>query len=42
MVTHRIKYKIGEKEFEMEGDLEFVEKWFEQLKKDLMKLKPVY
>ncbi len=42
MVTHRIKYKIGEKEFEIEGDQEFVEKWFEQLKKDLMKLKPVY
>lgn len=42
MVTHRIKYRIGEKEFEIEGDQEFVEKWFEQLKKDLMKAKPVF
>ena len=42
MVTHRIKYKISDKEFEIEGDQEFVEKWFEQLKKDLMKAKPVF
>ena len=42
MVIHRIKYRIGEKEFEIEGDQEFVEKWFEQLKKDLMKAKPVF
>ena len=42
MVTHRIKYKISDKEFEIEGEQEFVEKWFEQLKKDLMKAKPVF
>lgn len=42
MVTHRIKYKIGEKEFEIEGDKDFVEQWFKKLKKELMKPKPVF
>lgn len=42
MVTHRIKYKIGEKEFEIEGEKDFVEQWFKKLKKELMKPKPVF
>lgn len=37
--TYRIKYKIDEKEFELEGDKEFTEKWFEKLKK-LLEPKP--
>ncbi len=42
MVTHRIKYKIGDKEFEIEGDKDFVEQWFKKLKKELMEPKPVF